>query len=538
MIRAISTVAALLAGSSLLAAQAPDFTLKSDQSTVVATPPIGHHFNIQAPMLLEFAATHKKLKPTKATERQITFRLSSFNEAYTVALFLCDDAKTYCEKHQVTSGGAHPNSIREPQARAQVKKGTALGFILNDPDRALAKARAEKKPLLIDFFGIWCPPCNMLDSEVFPTNEFKGAAKRFILLKLDADADVAWALKSRYKVGGYPTIIFATPDGDEISRIVGFRPARQFVAAINAAWRTRDRSLVALKTAADRGDVAAATTLGRFFLQRDEFETAEKYLEKAGAKTEDLMAARIGLAEEVGSEEKLAETLEQTIKAFPDTPQALERTVRLAELTKRKDVYESTLAQIKAILASPSKLEGHDLTPADLWGMAAEAHEALSQFDAARADYLKAAEEYRNRLEKIGAAGYRERGNNLELAYNLWKGGKTAEAEQIYARLAKAYPNEFTFHFNYARMNLAMKKLDHAQSEAKKAFEHSYGDNRLRAGLLLAQISEAQGKPKEGVDFIQQTLKTTPLPTDRALRSYRYVKKLRELEEKLAKART
>src|ERR1700735_4565692 len=96
-----------------------------------------------------------------------------------------------------------------------------------DSDKTFSKARKEGKPVLIDFFGIWCPPCNELDETVFETAGFLTKAKAFVLLRVDADAKQSWKLKHRYKIGGYPTIVFTNPSGKEIYRFVGYRSAKE-----------------------------------------------------------------------------------------------------------------------------------------------------------------------------------------------------------------------------------------------------------------------------------------------------------------------
>src|SRR5262249_25000606 len=129
-------------------------------------------------------------------------------------------------KLHLKATSAHSEILR-PQ---QTSSSPHHGFVLNQPDQALALAQREGKPLLIDFFGIWCPPCNRLDEEVFSNPSFQKEAHHFVLLKLDADSDLSWDLKSKYKVGGYPTLVFANPDGEELSRVVGFRPLPEILS--------------------------------------------------------------------------------------------------------------------------------------------------------------------------------------------------------------------------------------------------------------------------------------------------------------------
>ena len=110
-------------------------------------------------------------------------------------------------------------------AHAQASWGTDL-------DAALAKAKKEKKHVLLDFTGSdWCNPCMKLKKEVFSTKEFADyAAKNLVLVEVDfprnkkQSAELVKsneALKEKYKANGFPTIIILNTDGKEVSRTVG-----------------------------------------------------------------------------------------------------------------------------------------------------------------------------------------------------------------------------------------------------------------------------------------------------------------------------
>jgi thioredoxin-related protein len=96
---------------------------------------------------------------------------------------------------------------------------------------AQAEARKSSKPILADFTGSdWCPWCIRLRSEVFNTKQFKDwAAKNVVLLELDfprykhQDAATKKAnaeLAAKYKIQGFPTVLFLTVDAKCWARAV------------------------------------------------------------------------------------------------------------------------------------------------------------------------------------------------------------------------------------------------------------------------------------------------------------------------------
>jgi thioredoxin-related protein len=110
------------------------------------------------------------------------------------------------------------------------------GDWIADFDKAVEFAKKEKKDLFVDFTGSdWCGWCIKLHSEVFEHAEFLTAAKAdFVLVALDfprsaeAKAKVPNPkrndeLSKRYSIGGFPTILLMTPDGDVYGQ-TGYQP--------------------------------------------------------------------------------------------------------------------------------------------------------------------------------------------------------------------------------------------------------------------------------------------------------------------------
>ncbi|MCP3098083.1 tetratricopeptide repeat protein [Myxococcus sp. K15C18031901] len=80
-------------------------------------------------------------------------------------------------------------------------------FIQNDYAAALAQARAEDKPLFIDYHAIWCPPCRTLEAQVFTAPAFVERARDYVLLSVDVDDPVNEPFLERFPVNNLPTLL-------------------------------------------------------------------------------------------------------------------------------------------------------------------------------------------------------------------------------------------------------------------------------------------------------------------------------------------
>lgn len=84
---------------------------------------------------------------------------------------------------------------------------------------ALASARRQGRPAVVDLYADWCISCKVMERSVFPEPEVAGKLARFALVKLDVtdnDADDQ-ALLQQYGLYGPPAMLFFAPDGSEMS---------------------------------------------------------------------------------------------------------------------------------------------------------------------------------------------------------------------------------------------------------------------------------------------------------------------------------
>lgn len=112
-------------------------------------------------------------------------------------------------------------------ARADVK------FLTGTFKEALDKAKAEKKPVMVDFVTDWCRWCDTLDANTYSdakVAEFVHA--NVVPFKIDAEKGEGIEVAKKYSVKAFPTILLITSNGEEIDRLLGYMPPDKFLETL------------------------------------------------------------------------------------------------------------------------------------------------------------------------------------------------------------------------------------------------------------------------------------------------------------------
>lgn len=100
-------------------------------------------------------------------------------------------------------------------------------------DAAVAGARRDGKPLMIDFGADWCIACKELDKLTFVDPRVQAEAERFINIKINATTETPAlnALQMKFGVVGLPTVVFLSAAVTAGATALGIEPVTGFLPA-------------------------------------------------------------------------------------------------------------------------------------------------------------------------------------------------------------------------------------------------------------------------------------------------------------------
>lgn len=107
---------------------------------------------------------------------------------------------------------------------------TGIRFFEGTYEEALAKAGEENKLIFMDAYTTWCGPCKWMSRNTF-TDESVAVFfnENFINVKMDMERGEGPELARKFRIRGYPTLLFLDAEGSIAHQKLGALPANQFL---------------------------------------------------------------------------------------------------------------------------------------------------------------------------------------------------------------------------------------------------------------------------------------------------------------------
>jgi thiol-disulfide isomerase/thioredoxin len=433
---------------------------------------------------------------------------------------------------------------------------------------AFADAVETGRPLLVDFFAVWCPPCDRLRDEFLADPMQAARLDRFVLLQADADDPASFGLKNRYEVGGYPTVLLLAPDGTLIDRIVGYAGPDAFGQRLDAASTDDDAALAKRLVEAEAGsseEAHIAMVVARRSLARGDTSTAWSTLAPlrplaerlAGADLVDALKLGINASADGIREEALAAAQEMPLRG----PTLVDRVSGLMNADGDEKGSNALLDRWHTLLSGQpwgTLDEDDDATFGAVVGRDAATHELMADAGWYRALWGEdPLEEFSTAALHFAAFLLLDAGNAPEgEPWSVWleplldpvwlgenegrvhdlltlleRGMRYTDAERFYPPMIALHPDAFTWHYRLAGHFIKRGGWDEALVAADRAVERSYGDNRLRAVARRAEILLETGRGADALASIEEAL-AVPAPDVEKVRTHRYRTKLELLRQR------
>ena len=124
-------------------------------------------------------------------------------------------------------------SRSEGRADGARSSGPGVAFSSGSFDDALARARSEKRLVLVDVYTDWCGWCKKLDKEVFSDARVAAATRDLVSVRVNAE-EGGEKIAERFEVTGFPTILFVDGSGTVVKRIEGYVDAAEMLRILSA----------------------------------------------------------------------------------------------------------------------------------------------------------------------------------------------------------------------------------------------------------------------------------------------------------------
>jgi len=389
---------------------------------------------------------------------------------------------------------------------------SGIVFLEDDYRGALAKARAEKKPLFLDSWATWCHSCLSMRSFVFPDAGLRPAKDAVVWLSVETEAEKNREVVEKFPADGLPTFLIIDPDTEQvIGRWLGtssVNEMRQFVLENTAAWQ-------AARSGGKVSEAARAEQEGHAAQQKRDYAAAADAYRRAVSLSppkDPLRPARVNLLLSALGHERTPEAIRECValaktelphsqptSAGADLADSAARCAATAgDTPEAQALLAAALKRLESLAADPkAQLSADDRS--SIYGTLADHLDELKRHDEAVAAMRQRAavlESAAARAPDVATAATFD-GERTETYEYL---GELEKAEKLLAAREKEMPGDYNPPARLARVLLEEKRAPEAEAAVNRALAlMPQGPRKLSILGLKARILEAQGKDKAPV---------------------------------------
>jgi thioredoxin-related protein len=219
----------------------------------------------------------------------------------------------------------------------------------SDYNTARKEATEKGRPLLLDFGYEGCTYCRKLDATTFRDPAVvKVLNSKFVPLRIDIEKDPRH-LAEQLNLQKYPTVIFATPEGQVLGSIEGYQEAGQFQENLarvlevlsSPDWMRRDYEAAGKAIAAS--DYARAIALLKTVVQDGKDRPVQLKAKQLLQDLEQQSAGRLAHARQLadhGQTTEAIDTVTELVRVFAGTEAATEGGMMLTALAKKPEIKD------------------------------------------------------------------------------------------------------------------------------------------------------------------------------------------------------
>lgn len=187
----------------------------------------------------------------------------------------------------VIAGSGKQANADEPARSGAPTQAVRAAPVPSDPgslDSVVARATQDGKPLVVEFYTVWCAPCKEFDARVLPEPKVQAELANVRFVRYDAERGSGVAAAEKLRISEFPTFLAIDDKGEVRAKTSGADPEQstwfiEFLQRASVVVQSEDRVLAARKRAPRDARIAAAT--GRWYVDHDRPRDALPHLDGA-----------------------------------------------------------------------------------------------------------------------------------------------------------------------------------------------------------------------------------------------------------------